>query len=568
MRYQYDVFNRVIGQSTSLRTTTTSGTSTTPVEAAYVYNAQQRLGQITVGNIRQNATYYTNGTLAALQTGTPNTSGGIATTVKSDAYTYDGADSSLTQHTISVLGNTAYTYSYQYDSKGNITKITKVNAGSSKSINYTYDAANQLVREDNQIAGYSWAMTYDNAGNMLTRKKYSYTTGTLGSVLSTQTFTYGKDGWGDVLTKINSTTVTSDASGNLLSDGTNTYTWKNGRQLATVTRNGATWTNTYDANGMRTQRVSGSTVYAYIYDGGNLNQMTVGSNALIFTYGINGQPMSVKYNGTDYYYVTNSQGDVVGILNGSGTEVVTYTYDAWGNILSTTGTMAGTLGTHNPLRYRGYVYDQETGLYYVSSRYYDPKICRFINADAFASTGQGIIGNNMFAYCGNNPVTRVDIGGYFWDTVFDIASLVYSAIEVFNNPDDIGAWVGLVCDVVDVAIPCVGGLGEAARAVDAAVDAADTIHDVINTTDTLTDGIKYTDKVLKQMENTSDLHHSFPSVIDTFVDLNNAVDLVGGDNVTRKIIKIPGSINGIDGVFEYIIDLDGWCNHRYFRKLP
>lgn len=91
----------------------------------------------------------------------------------------------------------------------------------------------------------------------------------------------------------------------------------------------------------------------------------------------------------------------------------------------------------------------------------------------------------MFAYCGNNPVSRSDSGGCFWDIVFDVASLVYSVIDVVNNPNDIGAWVGLVCDVVDVAIPCVGGLGEAARAVDAVLDAAeavDAVDDVHDTT--------------------------------------------------------------------------------------
>ena len=364
-----------------------------------------------MGNVRQNATYNASGMLTNLQTGTPNASDGIATTVKSDAYSYNNADASLTQHTISVLGNTAYTYSYQYDNKGNITKITRVNAGSSKSINYTYDAANQLVREDNQIAGYSWAMTYDNAGNMTSRKKYSYTTGTLGAVLLTQDFTYGKDGWGDVLTKINSANVLSDATGNILSDGTAYYTWKNGRQLATLIKGGVTWTFTYDANGLRTERTNGSTTYRYTYDGSKLTQMTVGSNALIFTYGINGQPMSVNYNGTDYYYITNALGDVVGILNSSGTEVVTYAYDAWGNLISTSGSMAYTLGDLNPLRYRGYVYDRETGLYYLQSRYYNPAICRFISADAFVSTGQDILGYNMFAYCLNNPANMADPDG-------------------------------------------------------------------------------------------------------------------------------------------------------------
>ena len=74
--------------------------------------------------------------------------------------------------------------------------------------------------------------------------------------------------------------------------------------------------------------------------------------------------------------------------------------------------MASTLGLHNPLRYRGYIYDPETALYYLQSRYYDPDVGRFINADAFASTGQGILGNNMFAYCGNNPVNMTDETGY------------------------------------------------------------------------------------------------------------------------------------------------------------
>ena len=79
--------------------------------------------------------------------------------------------------------------------------------------------------------------------------------------------------------------------------------------------------------------------------------------------------------------------------------------------MSTTGTLAENLGVHNPLRYRGYVYDTETGLYYVSSRYYDPEIGRFINADVYTSTGQGLLGNNMFAYCRNGPVFRIDISG-------------------------------------------------------------------------------------------------------------------------------------------------------------
>ena len=118
--------------------------------------------------------------------------------------------------------------------------------------------------------------------------------------------------------------------------------------------------------------------------------------------------MSVNYNGTNYYYVANIQGDIMAILNTSGSAVVSYTYDAWGKLYSTTGTLADTLGEVNPLTYRGYVIDREIGMFYLQSRYYSPDMGRFLNPDSFTSTGQGILGNNMFTYCGNNPVQYVD----------------------------------------------------------------------------------------------------------------------------------------------------------------
>ena len=139
--------------------------------------------------------------------------------------------------------------------------------------------------------------------------------------------------------------------------------------------------------------------------------MTVGSNKLYFGYDASGAPLQVVYNGTTYYYVTNLQGDVIAILNSSGTAVVQYTYDAWGNPITTTGSMATTLGATNPLRYRGYVYDQETHLYYLQSRYYNPKTGRFLNADSYVATGQDTLGNNMLAYCQNSPATRYDPNG-------------------------------------------------------------------------------------------------------------------------------------------------------------
>ena len=112
--------------------------------------------------------------------------------------------------------------------------------------------------------------------------------------------------------------------------------------------------------------------------------------------------------------------------------MVYYTYDAWGNILNTTGTLASTLGQLNPLRYRGYVYDQETGLYYLQSRYYNPTTARFLNADTFASTGQGILGNNMFAYCLNNPVNGCDPHGDVFLPVLTLADyyLIHQMVQM------------------------------------------------------------------------------------------------------------------------------------------
>ena len=138
--------------------------------------------------------------------------------------------------------------------------------------------------------------------------------------------------------------------------------------------------------------------------------MAWGANRMHFTYDAVG-PMSVNFNGTEYFYLKNAQGDVTGLADSTGAKVVAYTYGPWGEAWGVSGTLASTLGAMNPLRYRGYVYDAETGFYYLNSRYYNPTWGRFINADGFVSTGQGISGDNMFAYCGNNPVNRYDPSG-------------------------------------------------------------------------------------------------------------------------------------------------------------
>ena len=144
---------------------------------------------------------------------------------------------------------------------------------------------------------------------------------------------------------------------------------------------------------------------------------------MYFEYGQTGL-MAIQYivNGNlvdTYYAVSNAQGDVVALVDSSGTKVVEYTYDAWGKLTNMTGSKVGTVGKYNPIRYRGYVYDTETQLYYLNSRYYNPDVCRFINVDAYISVGEDLLGYNMFAYCYCNPVNYIDIQGYTAQDIMD-----------------------------------------------------------------------------------------------------------------------------------------------------
>ena len=150
----------------------------------------------------------------------------------------------------------------------------------------------------------------------------------------------------------------------------------------------------------------------YLYVGDTLVSQKTGNETINFAYTASGAPLGFTYNGTPYYYMLNLQGDIVAIYDSTGTIVAEYVYDAWGKLISISGSMADTIGVKNPLRYRGYYYDTETGFYYLQSRYYDSETSRFINADAYLIAGDDLIqGTNMYAYCYNNPVYYLDSTG-------------------------------------------------------------------------------------------------------------------------------------------------------------
>jgi len=238
------------------------------------------------------------------------------------------------------------------------------------------------------------------------------------STLQNYTYTYGKTTWGDLLTKFNGQTITYDQIGNPLNyrDGI-TMTWKNGRELASFENDDVRVTYTYDPDGLRTQKnYEGLVTTDYVYEGGLLKQMKYGSYIFTFSYDAYGSPIGFEFREEDstsstyYYYGVNSRGDVEALYNSAGTQIASYSYDPYGKPISTNTLVSGhtTAIEVQPLRYRSYVYDFETGLYYLQSRYYDPTICRFINADAHIISGKEIEKHNAFAYCINNPIVMAD----------------------------------------------------------------------------------------------------------------------------------------------------------------
>ena len=321
---------------------------------------------------------------------------------------------------------------YGYDDNGNIASATL----NGKWTGYTYDELGQLIQVDDHSDtrsgknGATWKYTYDLGGNILKKERFAYNDTT--NPLETVTYEYGDANWRDKLTAVNGSTIRYDAIGNPLSDGTWTYTWQNGRQLQKMQKAGVTAEFVYNADGLRVQKTVNGVATKYTLHGKNVVHMTSGADELHFFYDAQNRPAVVVYNGTAYAYVKSLQGDIVAILDENGNAVVSYGYDAWGAPLWCTGELAETLGKVQPFRYRGYVFDEETGLYYLRSRYYNPGWGRFVNADAEIAVEAKLWDAKLFLYCANNPVRYTDDGGNsFWDVLADCGkALLVAAVVV------------------------------------------------------------------------------------------------------------------------------------------
>ena len=190
--------------------------------------------------------------------------------------------------------------------------------------------------------------------------------------------------------------------------------WERGRQLVNY---GDFASFTYDAGGVRQSKTANGVTTSYFTEGNRIHkEERSDGKTLIYAYDASGLA-SITYNGTLYYVQKNFQGDIVALVDRDGNVVAKYVYDAWGNgkvcnASGTENTSSSFIGNINPFRYRGYYYDAETGLYYLQTRYYDPQVGRFLNADSVDYIAPDLIGGlNLYAYCNNNPVMYSDPEG-------------------------------------------------------------------------------------------------------------------------------------------------------------
>ncbi len=333
-----------------------------------------------------------------------------------------------------------------YDNKGNISTIVSSIGGTNYQHSYVYDDINQLEKDVDLNATYLYS--YDEFGNILSviksntdgtqnKKEYSYTNNRLTSF----------KGYSDSATK----QLIYDDYGLLKSCGNKTYTWNKGQLLNVKESNNLVSTYEYNAFGQRTKKIlPGDNVTKYFYDtDGKLiveKRVEKYNNSDLYRTirymydleGLSGFQLS-QSNATlgsfdrKYYYIKDSAGNYVGIAYNDKI-VVKYDYDAYGNVISVEDTSGIDLATLNPFRWKGYYYDEETSLFWLSSRYYSPELCRFISPDDIEYLDpESVNGLNLYCYCKNNPIMYADPSGHIAISTLLIISAIITGVCVVGG---------------------------------------------------------------------------------------------------------------------------------------
>ena len=348
---------------------------------------------------------------------------------------------------------------YDYDSFGKIVGERYIDTAA-KNKSYVYDSFGRLVRENNQILDKTYVYSYNGIGNITSVKAYDYTSGDVSGTPVTTSYAYD-NAQPDRLTTFGGKAITYDANGCVKTYDGWTYTWTKGKLTkcvrGSILSGMDTYTYTYDAYGRRISKnykftkgsqalavyvTSSSTNYTYDTSGRlireqyteSFNDFSSNSKDILYLYdesGVIGFIYTLNGTPNNYYYLRNLQGDVIGIYDVFGVKVARYAYDAFGNCTITLNTNG--IATASPIRYRGYYYDEDTKLYYLNARYYNPEWRRFVSPDETSYLDpESVNGLNLYAYCNNDPVNRYDPSGHAFISVLaglGIAALIGAGIS-------------------------------------------------------------------------------------------------------------------------------------------
>ena len=386
----------------------------------YTYNDDDYLIKATINNISFNYNFDYLGRVVST-----NINDNLNT-----EYTYitNGNKTSLMIKTITVGSDV---YKYNYDKLSNITNIYL----NDNLINeYQYNDNNELIYEVNHLLNKKYKYIYDNNGNILFKLEYDLND----SLLSSYKYEYSDNTWKDKLTKFNDEVVTYDEIGNPITIGNSNLSWMNGRELSNYANSETNISYKYDLKGIRTSKIVNGIETIYFTENSNIIFEKTGNNVIYYIRDENDNLIGLLYNNEVYYYKKNYQNDIIGIYNSNYELIVNYTYDSWGKLISITDKFnnpiinTSHIGIINPFRYRSYYYDQETGFYYLNSRYYNPLWGRFITPDTVVNSD--IRGINLYVYCGNNPISRKDDEGNFWSAACALAGGAFNwGLKVVSN---------------------------------------------------------------------------------------------------------------------------------------
>ena len=286
--------------------------------------------------------------------------------------------------------------------------------------------------------------SYDMYNNIKRAELYVHD-GELGDLISCDVYEYNSEINTDRVTCFNGAEISYDEIGNPLTyyDGKE-LAWS-GRNLDSIVTADSCAEYEYDVNGLRVQKNVDGKVTDFYYEGEDIIVEASDEHVIWYIYDNATNMLGFSYNGNDYYYVKNGSNDVVAIVDSEGNYVCSYEYDPWGRLLSIEGDEE--LARLNPIRYRGYYYDEESGFYYLKTRYYDPEIRRFISMDDVCDVAYEMVDPNLYAYCCNDPVNLYDPEGraYLYVDIFVINEFRDQTPILIEDIED--EWNGTaICD--------------------------------------------------------------------------------------------------------------------------